>query len=185
MTRPQGHRYLLALGSNMRVGRLGGPRSVLHAAIAELEKRGLDVVASAPIIDSAPIGPSLRRYANTVVGVATDLPPDRLWPILRGLEDDFGRRRGGQRWRARPLDCDIVLWSGGIFVSSELAIPHPHFRKRGFVLQPAQRIAPHWRDPVTGLSVRQLAARLTAPRPVTRCTPRGRAVSSVGRATDF
>ncbi len=162
------HLYLIALGSNMRVSRLGGPRQVLAAAIAALEDSGLDVIDVAPIIDSAPIGPSLRRYANTVVVVESERSPDELWPILRALEDAFGRKRGGQRWRARPLDCDIVLWSGGIFVSRELAIPHSQFRSRTFVLQPAASIAPDWRDPISGLSVRQLAARLTAPRPAPR-----------------
>jgi len=43
-------------------------------------------------------------------------------------------------------------------------IPHPEFRKRAFVLGPLAEIAPGWRDPVTGLAVRHLRARLTAPR---------------------
>ncbi|RYD41366.1 MAG: 2-amino-4-hydroxy-6-hydroxymethyldihydropteridine diphosphokinase, partial [Verrucomicrobiaceae bacterium] len=59
------------------------------------------------------------------------------------------------------LDLDIVLWSGGIWVSPGLAIPHPAFRERGFVLSPAMDVAADWRDPVTGLKVRHLFARLT------------------------
>jgi 2-amino-4-hydroxy-6-hydroxymethyldihydropteridine diphosphokinase len=37
---------------------------------------------------------------------------------------------------------------------------------RAFVLQPLAEIAPAWRDPISGATMRQLFARLTAPRPV-------------------
>jgi 2-amino-4-hydroxy-6-hydroxymethyldihydropteridine diphosphokinase len=36
------------------------------------------------------------------------------------------------------------------------------------VLEPLAEIAPAWRDPLTGLTVRQLLARLRAGRPVDR-----------------
>jgi 2-amino-4-hydroxy-6-hydroxymethyldihydropteridine diphosphokinase len=79
---------------------------------------------------------------------------------LQSIEARFGRRRRGQRWRARVLDLDIVLWSGGAWASPGLIVPHVAFRERLFVLGPAAKIAGDWRDPVTGLSLRQLLARL-------------------------
>jgi 2-amino-4-hydroxy-6-hydroxymethyldihydropteridine diphosphokinase len=66
------------------------------------------------------------------------------------------------------LDLDIILWSGGAWPGPGPIIPHPAFRKRDFVLQPLAEIAPAWRDPITGLSIRQLYVRLTAPRPTPR-----------------
>ena len=116
---------------------------------------------AAPIIASDPIGPSIRRYANSAAIVATRLAPSELLALLKRVEREFGRRAGGQRWRARVLDLDVVLWSGGPYVDRSLTIPHPLFRERDFVLGPASTIAPHWRDPVTGLTLRQLHARLT------------------------
>jgi 2-amino-4-hydroxy-6-hydroxymethyldihydropteridine diphosphokinase len=91
--------------------------------------------------------------------VASALAPPDMLALLQAVEREFGRKRRGQRWRARTLDLDIVLWSGGIWVSPDLAIPHPAFRERAFVLTPAALIAPRWRDPLTGLTLRQLAAR--------------------------
>jgi 2-amino-4-hydroxy-6-hydroxymethyldihydropteridine diphosphokinase len=64
------------------------------------------------------------------------------------------------------LDLDLVLWSGGAWASDRLVLPHPEFRRRTFVLAPAATIAPAWRDPLTGLTVRQLGARLNRANPV-------------------
>ena len=58
------------------------------------------------------------------------------------------------------IDLDIILWSGGSWGEPALTVPHRLFRGREFVLAPLARVAADWRDPVTGLSVRQLAARL-------------------------
>lgn len=160
--------YLIALGSNMRSPRYGAPREVLGAAAAALEDEGAQVVARSPVIDTAPVGPSSRRFANMALVVQTERDPGPMLALLLRLERNFGRRRLGQSWGARPLDLDIVLWSGGIFASDSLAIPHPRFRQRHFVLGPAVTIAPDWRDPVTGLTVRQLHARLTRQRTLPR-----------------
>lgn len=159
MSEASGHRYIVALGSNMRLPGVGGPRAVLDAAIEALAADELDVLEVSPIITSAPFGPSRRRYANAAVLAASPLSPPDMLALLQAVEREFGRKRWGQRWRARTLDLDIVLWSGGIWVSPDLAIPHPAFRERPFVLRPAAQIAPGWRDPLTGLTLRQLAAR--------------------------
>ena len=161
-------RYLIALGSNVRHPRYGLPRSVLAAALADLRQCGLAVTAGASTIETDPIGPSIRRYANSAAVIETDLDPPRLLALLKQIEREFGRRAGGQRWRARVLDLDIVLWSGGAFASDDLTLPHPLFRERAFVLLPAAQIAPHWRDPLSGRTVRQLLSRLTRPRALPR-----------------
>ena len=154
-------RYLIALGSNRRHHRFGAPAKVLAAALERLADEGLAVEVRSPFIQSAPIGPSLRRYANGAALVETRLDPPALLALLKRVERAFGRRSGGQRWGSRVLDLDIVLWSGGRWISPELTVPHREFRKRRFVLDPAAAIAPLWRDPVSGLTVRQLRARLT------------------------
>ncbi|WP_338112234.1 2-amino-4-hydroxy-6-hydroxymethyldihydropteridine diphosphokinase [Novosphingobium taihuense] len=148
------------MGSNQRDPRHGGPRAILGAAIAELVRLGLEVEAVAPVIRSRPVGPSQREYANGAAVISTSLEPLELLDLLQDVECWFGRRRQGQRWRSRTLDLDIVLWSGGCWADAVLTVPHREFRKRGFVLGPAARIAPHWRDPLSGLTLRQLANRL-------------------------
>jgi 2-amino-4-hydroxy-6-hydroxymethyldihydropteridine diphosphokinase len=152
------HLYLIALGSNQRHRLIGAPKHVLENAIAALEMPGIDVFAVSPTIASRPIGPSQRQYANSAAILASDLDPPALLHHLQAIEAHFGRERRGQRWRARVLDLDIILWSGGIWVSGTpaLAIPHPAMQKRAFVLGPAQKIAADWIDPIKCKSIKQI-----------------------------
>ena len=159
-------RYLIALGSNIRHPRHGDPRRVVAAAVAALSEAGLAIEAVSPLIASAPLGPSRRRYANAAAIVSSGLAPEALLDRLQAVEQAFGRRRRGSRWRARVLDLDLILWSEGPWASRRLILPHPEYRRRRFVLVPASMIAPDWRDPLTGLSLRHLRHRLG------RATPR-------------
>ena len=151
--------YAIAIGSNRR-GRHGAPEREVAAAIGTLRH----VVAASPIVASAPLGPSARRFANAAVLVASRARPPALLAKLKRIEAAFGRRPG-RRWGARVIDLDIVLWSGGIWASPGLTVPHAAFRERDFVLKPLLRIAPAWRDPVTRRTVRQLAHAVDRPRP--------------------
>lgn len=164
MTGESRHRYLIALGSNQRHPRLGAPRAVIETALAALELEGWTIESASPVLANRPIGPSLRCYANAAAVIASELAPPEALASLQSIERMFGRTRRGARWRARVLDLDIVLWSGGAWMSDGLTIPHPLFRERRFVLDPAAAAAPHWRDPMTRLTLRQLARRPTRSR---------------------
>jgi 2-amino-4-hydroxy-6-hydroxymethyldihydropteridine diphosphokinase len=154
-----GTSYAIALGSNRR-GRHGSPADVVRAALNELK-----ATAASSIRSTSALGPSGRSFANATAIIASDLDPPSLLDQLKALERSFGRR-GGRRWGPRVLDLDILLWSEGAWEGPGLVIPHPAFRERAFVLDPLAEIAPGWRDPVTGATVRQLLARLAAARPL-------------------
>jgi 2-amino-4-hydroxy-6-hydroxymethyldihydropteridine diphosphokinase len=151
--------YAIALGANVR-GRHGSPERTLAAALQAIG----GVASVSPVIGSAPLGPSRRRYANAVALVESELAPSELLARLKRIEGAFGRRPG-RIWGARPLDLDIILWSGGTWSDHRLTVPHVAFRDRAFVLRPLARIAPAWRDPVTGRTVRQLVHLVDRPRP--------------------
>lgn len=145
----------------MRVPGIGGPAKVLAAAVKAMAAAGLVIDEVSRIRPSSPVGPSHRSYANSAVLISCGDEPADLLAKLQAIETSFGRRRRGARWRARPLDLDIILWSGGVWLSPGLVIPHPLFRVRGFVLGPGAEVAPQWRDPLTSLTLRQLAARVS------------------------
>ncbi|MDT8760829.1 2-amino-4-hydroxy-6-hydroxymethyldihydropteridine diphosphokinase [Sphingomonas psychrotolerans] len=146
--------YAIALGSNRR-GRHGSPEAEIAAALDAVG----GVIAVSPTLRTPPLGPSKRRFANAVALIGTDEPPPALLVRLKAIERRFGRRRG-RNWGARVIDLDIILWSEGAWGERTLTVPHARFRDRGFVLRPLLAVAPDWRDPVTGLRIRQLARRL-------------------------
>jgi 2-amino-4-hydroxy-6-hydroxymethyldihydropteridine diphosphokinase len=158
--------YAIALGSNQWHGRHGPPEGVVTAAIDALGALGTVEQASAIHITPA-LGPAGRDFANAAAILSTPLAPDALLAALKAIERGFGRRPG-RRWGPRVLDLDIILWSQGRRRGARLALPHPDYRTRAFVLAPLAEIAPDWRDPISGLAVRHLLARLTAPRPAPR-----------------
>ena len=158
--------YAIALGSNRPHGRHGAPERVIDAAVAALGAVGR-VEAVSRTLPFPPLGMADRMFANAAAILATPLEPAALLRELKRIERDFGRRPG-RRWGPRVLDLDIILWTGGTCRPPGPTIPHPEFRKRLFVLAPLAEIAPDWRDPVTGLTVRHLLARLTRPRPAHR-----------------
>lgn len=153
--------YAIALGAN-RPTRHGRPA----AAIALALDRVGGVVAVSPVIETPPLGPSIRRFANTAALIESDEPPPALLARLKAIERALGRR-AGRRWGARPIDLDIILWSGGRWRTRALTIPHSAWRSRRFVLAPLARIAPLWQDPTTGRRVRHLLAEVDRRRPRT------------------
>lgn len=145
--------YAIALGSNRR-GRHGPPAATVRAAAGAIGAKILSKVRLTPAL-----GPAGRGFANAVALVESELDPPALLAELKRVEREFGRR-GGRRWGPRVLDLDLVLWSGGPWAADGLIVPHPEFRRRRFVLEPLAEIAPHWRDPITCATVRQLLHRL-------------------------
>jgi 2-amino-4-hydroxy-6-hydroxymethyldihydropteridine diphosphokinase len=157
--------YLIGIGSN-RCGRAGSPRETVAGFLNHRSPHWGEVIAASDITGSAPLGPGKRIYANAVAAIETTLTPPELLAHLKSIERAHGRR-GGRRWGDRVIDLDIIGWSGGIWSSPALTIPHPEFRKRRFVLGPLCEIAAGWRDPVTHLTAAHLLTRLDRRRPRT------------------
>ena len=157
--------YVIAIGSNRALAAALGPLQLVDAAMDALDSPPLTLLARSTILRTAPLGPSLRRYANAVAIIESDLQPPALLDRLQRIESNYGRRRQ-RRWGARTLDLDIILWSGGIWTDTRLSVPHPAFRTRDFVLAPLASVAPDWRDPGTGRNVAQLYRRLIRRKPV-------------------
>ena len=157
--------YAVAIGSNRPLASGLDPKALVETAMDVLDTPPMSVVGKSALMQSQPVGPSQRRYVNAAVIVETTLSPPALLGRLQEIEDRYGRRRY-RRWGARTLDLDIILWSGGIWSSGRLAIPHVAFRQRGFVLMPLAYLVPEWRDPVQRLTVKHLLARLQRRKPV-------------------
>ena len=163
--------YLIAMGSNRRHHIYGRPRDIIISALEAIEQESISVFAHSNIIETPAIGPSLRNYANNSAIIISPLLPDELLCEFKKIEVSYGNRRG-QKWSARCLDIDIILWSEGIWssVHPSLSIPHPHYYKREFVLYPAAQIAGDWRDPIQNLSINQILFRYRCVKRLDRLT---------------
>lgn len=99
-------------------------------------------------------------YYNAVVRLQTGLLPHALLAALHGIEMAQGRKRT-ERWAARTLDLDILLYENLQLQDAQLTIPHPGLAQRNFVLYPLQDIAPDINIPGLGL-LTDLIAKLPA-----------------------
>jgi 2-amino-4-hydroxy-6-hydroxymethyldihydropteridine diphosphokinase len=138
---------------------------VVRAAAGVIAAGGLKEVRLSPLLQTAPLGPSKRRFANAAIAGRWDGDAHALFHLLKRVERDFGRGRG-QRWGARVLDCDLLAFGDAVIHTPGLQVPHPRLQQRDFVLRPMLALAPDWRHPRLRLTVRQMLARLQKPRPV-------------------
>ena len=95
------------------------------------------------------------RYVNGVVAIESTSSPVHLLENLQMIELLHGRERSVPN-AARTLDLDIVDMNGLIRNGPDPILPHPRAHERAFVLRPLLDVAPHWRHPISGLTVQAL-----------------------------
>jgi 2-amino-4-hydroxy-6-hydroxymethyldihydropteridine diphosphokinase len=141
----------VALGSN-----LGDRRAHLDFAASRLRSLLTNLRVSR-YYETDPIdvsGPQPLFLNASAVG-STEVPARDLLHALLSIEAERGRERP-HPGAARTLDLDLVLYGHFVLNEPELAVPHPRFRERRFVLEPLAEIAPELVDPVTGFTVGEL-----------------------------
>jgi 2-amino-4-hydroxy-6-hydroxymethyldihydropteridine diphosphokinase len=154
---------LIAVGANLP-GPAGPPLQNCEAALAALAVEGVRIVARSRWYRTPPWPVSDQPwYVNAVVAAETALDPPALLALLHKIEARLGRERtAGTVNAARPLDLDLIDYEGLIREAPPPALPHPRLEGRAFVLRPLSDIAPNWRHPKTGRSLKDLLAELPA-----------------------
>lgn len=144
----------IALGSN-----LGNPAEQIASALQAVAKLPeCELLAQSPWYRSVAIGPGKQPdYINAVAQLQTQLTPWQLLHALQAIENAHGREHH-QRWGARTLDLDILLYGSKTVTDSELDIPHPRLQERNFVLYPLFDLAPNLALPC-GTTIGSLLAR--------------------------
>jgi len=148
---------LIGVGANLgdraeAIG-LAGDRLREHESVDSL--RASRQYATKPI--GGPDGQA--EFVNAAFHVQTSLPPATLLQLLQQIEEAAGRTKA-ERWGARRLDLDLLLYDEAIIEQRELIIPHPRMAFRRFVLEPAAEIAGRMTHPTTSRTVAELASRL-------------------------
>lgn len=128
----------IGLGSN-----LSDPKAQIHQAIEQI--KAIPNTKSTKISSlyfSRPMGPQDQPdYMNAVMAVDTQLPALALLDHLQAIENKAGRVRKENRWGARILDLDILLFGYETINNERLTVPHYGMKVREFVLIPLAEIA--------------------------------------------
>jgi len=88
-------------------------------------------------------------YLNGVVSLETVRPPAHLLQGLMAIETEMGRVRK-ERWEARVIDLDLLLYGDLVIDEPGLKVPHARMHERKFVLVPIVDLAPNLPHPVLG-----------------------------------
>ena len=122
----------IGLGSN-----LSEPLLQLQKAIECIsETENIEVHNVSNFYRSAPMGPQDQPdYINAVIELSTNLKAESLLDCLQEIENKQGRVRA-QRWGARTLDLDILLYGKEEINTERLTVPHYGISERNFVLYP-------------------------------------------------
>ena len=129
----------IGLGSN-----LGDPARQLTDALRELTALPCTtLVTQSSFYRSKALGQQDQPdYINAAARLETSLPAVVLMQELLGIERRHGRVRGSERWQARTLDLDLLLYDQDQIMTEGLVVPHPEIAKRNFVLMPLAEITP-------------------------------------------
>jgi 2-amino-4-hydroxy-6-hydroxymethyldihydropteridine diphosphokinase len=149
----------IALGSN-----LGDRLEHLRTGILMLKAhRNIDVLQKSRVFETEPFGVTSTQgaYLNAAAELETKLSASDLLHVMLEIERSRGRERF-ERWGARTLDLDILIYGQEINAEPELQIPHPRMLERAFVLLPLADIAPNLEIPGTGFKVCQALEKLSS-----------------------
>ena len=134
----------LGLGSNE-----GDRLANLRAARAALAGRGVEVISSSRVYETAPQGEVTDQpdFLNACVEIGTSLGPEELLGAGKAIERELGRATAAVRHGPRPIDVDVLLLGGLEHASERLTLPHPEVTTRRFVLEPLLELNPGLRLP--------------------------------------
>lgn len=130
-------RCFIGLGSNLEE-----PAAQLQRAIDAMQRiENSKLGAVSPQYRNPAIGPGQQPdYINAVAELYTTLDALTLLSNLQRIENAQGRTRA-ERWGARTLDLDLLLYGDAIIDLPQLQVPHPRLPERNFVLYPLHDIA--------------------------------------------
>jgi len=146
-------RAFIGVGSNIE------PVTNTEHAIRLLARETQVTSVSMVYLTEAEGRPGQPPYYNCVVEIKTDLPPAELkHRVLRGIEAMLGRVRMEDKYAARTIDLDLILYDELVVTSDDLTLPDPEIVRRPFLAVPLRELIPGVTLPGSGLCIDDIAA---------------------------
>lgn len=139
----------LSVGSNQQ------PRKYVVMALQALNTYFSPVKLSR-VYESVAVGFEGDNFINLVAGFDTELSLTELDKKLDQIEQDCGRKRGGERFTSRTMDLDLLVYGDHVCHDENWDIPRGEIIRYAFVLKPLAELAPGFIHPELGLSFSQL-----------------------------
>lgn len=139
----------VSVGSNIE------PQQHIRAGLADMQQQYGQLTISS-VYESEAVGFSGDNFYNLVVGFETAQPPLIINQTLRVIEQTHGRIRSQNKFSARTLDLDLILYGDMIFQEDKLVLPRDEILNYAFVLLPLAEIIPNAKHPITQQTYREL-----------------------------
>lgn len=130
----------IGLGSNLSGESQGthrDPKQQIHYALKKISQHPeITILGISSLYQTTAIGPGNQPdYINAAAMIETSLEPNVLLDFMQLIEHQQGRVRE-QRWGARTLDLDLLIYDQLMKSTTRLTLPHPRAYERAFVLAP-------------------------------------------------
>lgn len=156
----------LSLGSNMgdRLAHLKNAKTII------LDSPGIVSADQSPVYETEPVDvpPEFQaiHFLNAILIVKTLIPLPQLMRTFQFLEQKIGRVPNTVINAPRTMDIDIIYANGLQIQEQHIVIPHPHWQKRRFVVQPLCDVRPDLKIPGQTGTVADVLAGLSDPHKV-------------------
>jgi len=131
----------------------------IKAGLAALNRQFGPLCVSS-IYETEPVGFTGEPFYNLVVGFHSEQDAKHVWQCLRDIETAHGRSTASQKFTARTLDLDLLIFGNLIINDGSLKLPRDDIDRYAFVLAPLAEIAPEQTHPVHHLSYAELWRRM-------------------------
>jgi dihydroneopterin aldolase/2-amino-4-hydroxy-6-hydroxymethyldihydropteridine diphosphokinase len=149
-------RAFVGIGSN--VDPVENVEKAIRLLSASQQVRGISTVYLTEAVGS----PGQPPYYNCVVEIETEVMPAELkQQVLRRIEKELGRIRSSDRYAARTIDLDLILYGQLVMTAEGLTLPDPDIVRRPFLAVPLHELAPDLKLPGSDLRINEIAAALS------------------------
>ncbi len=114
-----------------------------------------------PVYKTRAVGFDGDDFFNLVASFSTDISPFEVEKKLKDIEHKNGRRRGQEKFSARTLDIDLLLYDKEIINRDGISIPRDEIEKYAFVLSPLADLAPGLIHPQTQKTMSEMWQQLS------------------------